>query len=60
MSEVTIICDCGYCTDISLISETNPRRCSKCGGELKISGTDDPVYVDGEYNPVLFSDKDAE
>jgi len=29
---------CGYCTDIETSSETNPRFCPRCGGELFVAG----------------------
>jgi len=53
---ITIECrDCDYCTDIELISETNPYHCPECGGELLIAGTGDPLYGDdGEHNASLY------
>lgn len=56
----TITCndtDCGYTTDIELISETNPKRCPECGDILMIDGIDKPLYVNGEYNDILFEDE---
>jgi len=36
----TIECGtCVYCTDVEEISETNPTKCPKCGGELFYAGT---------------------
>ena len=39
---VTVDCradGCGYSTDLSTISDTNPSRCPKCGATLYVSGT---------------------
>jgi DNA-directed RNA polymerase subunit RPC12/RpoP len=61
---ITVGCVCGWATDIETISETNPRRCPQCGGEIVLSGhgelTDQPLYVDGEYNPCLYEDQQDE
>jgi predicted Zn-ribbon and HTH transcriptional regulator len=41
---VTVDCradDCGYSTDLSTLSDTNPSRCPKCGEALFVSGTAD-------------------
>jgi uncharacterized paraquat-inducible protein A len=38
----TIECrECGWITDISVLSETNPNHCPKCGGQLYIAGTEE-------------------
>jgi len=56
---ITVNCaDCGWTTDLELTSDTNPSRCPKCGGTIVIAGTDEPLYVGGELNPVLFADGD--
>lgn len=56
MTTVTISClDCGMTTDISILSDTIPHRCpyNQCGGRLVISGTEEPLFIDGELNPCL-------
>ncbi len=53
---ITVSCECGWCTDLELTSDTNPSRCPKCGGTIMLDGTDTPMYVDRELNPVLFAD----
>lgn len=38
---ITVECiECGYITDLEETSETNPRHCPKCAGELWICGTE--------------------
>ena len=51
---ITVTCKCGWTTDAELTSTTNPNRCPKCGGEIEIGETGEPLYIDGELNPVLF------
>jgi len=42
---------CGYVTDIETTSQTNPRRCPKCGGVLVLGNSNTPLYnKSGEYN----------
>ena len=57
---ITVGCKCGWLTDIELISETNPHRCPKCGGTIMLNGydelSDEPLYVEGVYNPILDDD----
>ncbi len=60
---ITVGCvDCGWVTDIELISETNPHHCPECGGEIMLCGqnelSEDPLYVDGELNPILYQDEE--
>lgn len=60
---VTICCNtCDWTTDIETISETNPHHCPECGGDLMLASngmkSDTPLYVDGEYNQILFADQD--
>lgn len=55
---ITIHCaKCNWITDIELISDTNPTHCPKCGSDVLIDGTGEPLYDDsGEYNKILFQD----
>lgn len=54
MSTITVECrrrkTCGYCTDLSTFSKTNPRKCPDCGGVLVVSGTniDYLVYLESD------------
>lgn len=41
ITERTVECrTCGYCTDLSILSETNPKHCPKCGEALYLAGTE--------------------
>ena len=62
---ITIVCrKCGWCTDIECTNDTNPSHCPECWGQLMLSAmgavSDVPLYVDGEYNPVLWDEEDEQ
>jgi Zn finger protein HypA/HybF involved in hydrogenase expression len=44
-NEITVECeDCSWITDLSMLSETNPTSCPKCGGVLIDVGSGNPIY----------------
>jgi hypothetical protein len=51
---LTVTCNCGWCTDIETTSETNPHHCPECYGVIMLGLTDEPLYISGELNPILF------
>jgi uncharacterized paraquat-inducible protein A len=43
---ITVECRaCGYITDLSIISDTNPTICPECGGVLFVAGTEKPYVL---------------
>jgi NAD-dependent SIR2 family protein deacetylase len=57
----TVNCEheCGWTTDLEDINfETNPRLCPRCGGTIKICGTD-LDYLDENKEPRIFEDEDG-
>ena len=48
-NEITVKCvNCDWTTDLSLLSQTNPTHCPKCGSGYVVAGTGEAVNLEVE------------